>query len=71
MTSSRNFHRSSCLPEYGIGVFSFFLVLVETGSSLGVDPAIAFVVIGSSGSVLVSVSVSVTISSSSLNSGEP
>ena len=71
MTSCKNFRRSSCLPEYGVGVFNFFFVSDETVSSLGVDPAIAFVVISSSGSVSVSVSVSVAIGSSSLNSGEP
>ena len=70
MTSCRNFRKSSCLPENGVGGFNFFFVSDETGTSLGVDPAIAFVVIGSSGSVSVSVSVSVKSGSSSLNSGE-
>ena len=64
MTSCRNFRRSSRLPENGVGGFNFFFVSDETGS-LGVDPAIAFVVMGSSGSV------SVKSGSSSLNSGEP
>ena len=53
MTSCRNFHRSSCLPEYGVGVFNFFFVSDKTVSSFGADPAIAVVVFGSSGSVLV------------------
>ena len=65
MTSCRNFRRSSHLPEYGVGVFNFFFVSDEKVSSLDDDPAIAIIVVGSSGLVLVSVS----IGSSSLNSG--